>query len=192
VHTGPQIRAGVTKVVLAHRATLSSELRRGLEERLGPDPIHEIESAFNTGWVDAQIHIALLDALHAELGSEGLQEYFCSVYVESLSRMPLVRTVVDATLRLFGASPGHLAKTLPRVWHTLGRDVGSWNVAAGKGEAQVVLEGLPPDLARSTSYVWTFAGTFDGFFAQTRVDGEVRIEPGRWDEGNVTYDLSWN
>ncbi len=106
--------------------------------------------------------------------------------------MPLIRTLIEGTQRLLGVSPAHLVKMLPRAWQTLSQGTGDFDVTTRGARARIKFGGLPPHLAESTAYVWTFAGTIDGFLEQTNTRGEVTVEPGDWAQGCVSYRVYWS
>jgi hypothetical protein len=188
-----KIRAGITKVVLGHRASLDPSERERFEAAVGLERIREIEAKFNTTMIPTAEHVEILDALREIIGSTGLQRYFAEAYVLGLSQIPLLKGLVEATIRSFGASPGHLAKVMPRAWRSLSVATGEFEVEVDDASklARLHLRGIDPALATSGSYADTFAGTFMGFLRQCGVEGEVTITSLDPVAGEASFMLRW-
>lgn len=185
------IRAGVTKVLLAHRARLApGELRR-FERGVGRSLIETIDQALNLAWIPGETHVLVLDKLRDTVGSEGVREYFAAAYLEGFSQLPLLENLIQGTLRALGASPGHLAKIMPRAWGSLAKDAGAFETTVHDREAVLVFEGLDPGLAKSGSFADSFAGTFIGFIRQCEVEGTVEVESLETDRGAARFKMRW-
>lgn len=189
--TGALIRAGITKIVVAQLETLPDDVRERVLARLDDDVLPLVDRPLNTTWIDAGLHITTLDALRDTLGDAAFTTYFRDAYLAGFASLPLIKTIIDATIRLFGATPAGLAKNLDRTWQTLARGLGSFEVETHEQEATIAWSGLEPRLATSGTYVDSFAGTFSGWFPQCQVVGEVHIIERDHSRGSATYRLIW-
>ncbi len=189
-----RIRAGITKSVLSYRSSLTAAERRVVEQRLPPPWIEEIERRFNTSYIPSAEHVKLLDVLVDVVGPVRLRRYFAEVYLAEVSKLPLLRTLIEATLRPFGASPGRLAKVMPRAWQVLAKDTGRFEarVDLKAGTGRLEYSNLPPELSSSGSWVCTFAGVFDGFLEQCGARGVVEMADVDVSCGRATYVLGWD
>ena len=189
----PRIRAGITKVVLEHRQSLTARERERFEAAVGPERIAAIEAKFNTTLVSTAEHVTILEALREIIGGPALQQYFAEAYLQGFSKIPLLRPLIEATLRSVGTSPGHLAKVMPRAWSGLAVDTGHFTVEVDEvGWATLRFSGLAPELAGEGAYADTFAGTFLGFLRQCNVDGAVEITELDNAHGAATFELRWD
>ncbi len=64
--------------------------------------------------------------------------------------------------------------------------------AVDGGQVRVVLEGFPPELLRSGTFVEALAGTFDLYLRQVSKKGRVDILGIERSKGRVEYDVSWD
>ena len=190
-NTGALIRAGITKIVVNQLDTLPPKVRSRILERLEADLLPLVERPLNTTWIDAGLHITLIDVLRDTLGDAAFVAYFRDAYLAGFARLPLIKTIIDATIRLFGATPAGLSKNLDRTWQTLSRGLGAFEAEPHDHEATLRWTGVEPRLAASGSYVESFAGTFEGWFPQCKVAGEVRIVERDHARGSATFRLTW-
>jgi hypothetical protein len=188
-----QIRAGITKVVLDHRSSLPAAERERFEAAIGADAIARIEAKFNTTMIASVEHVAIVEALRAIIGGARLQQYFADAYLEGFSKIPLLRSLIEATLRTFGASPGHMAKVMPRAWSGVATETGEFTVEVDDAGQRAVLRltKVDPALVGEGAYADTFAGTFLGFLRQCRVEGEVEITELDNERGTATFEMRW-
>jgi hypothetical protein len=173
---------------------LGTAERHAVEKSLDPAWIAEVEGRFNTSFLPTSQHVALLDALVDVLGTERTQRYFAEAYLTGFSTFPMVRTLIEGTLRTFGASPGRLAKVFPRAWDGLAEHTGDFvsQVDFNGCTARLDFSGLAAELSRSGSWVSSFAGVFDGFIEQCGRTGIVEVVDLDLARGAARYLMRWD
>jgi len=197
-HHGEQppsrIRAGITKIVLAHRARLSEDERATVEAQVGLDWIAAVERRFNTAYLPSAEHIQLLDAIVRAAGKGSTRQFFRDAYLSGFSTFPMLRTLIAGTLRTFGTSPGRLAKVMPRAWEGLCDRTGRFaaDVDFEKCVARLTYSELPAELSASGSWAHSFAGVFDGFIEQCSTTGTVQMEDVDLKHGRANFVIAWN
>jgi hypothetical protein len=169
----PRILAGFVQGTLAGLEPASA-LR--VRARLAPETVALLERSSRLAWFPIEIDVELTDAIYLELGAGRAHELFrrnLSVALES----PILRSLAQGALRLFGALPERLFAWAPKAYAQIYRDSGEMRFQVEEaGVARLELSELPPAIATSRNYLDGVAGSIAAGFDLMGVKGGVTIE----------------
>jgi hypothetical protein len=169
----PRILAGFVQGTLAGLDPASAARVRG---RLAPETLARLERSSRLGWLPVEVDVELTDAIYAELGAGRAHELFRRNLAAALDS-PILRSLAQGALRLFGASPERLFGWAPKAYSQIYRDAGGMRFEAERpGRARLELFELPPAIASSQSYLDGIAGSIAAGFDLMGLKGEVAIE----------------
>jgi hypothetical protein len=169
----PRILAGFVQGTLAGLDPASA-LR--VRARLAPETLALLERSSRLAWLPIEIDVELTQAIYGELGSGPAHELFRRNLSAALAS-PILRSLAQGALRLFGASPERVFAWAPKAYTQIYRDSGAMRFQAeGAGVARLELSELPPAIAASRNYLDGVAGSIAAGFDLMGVKGEVEIE----------------
>ena len=184
----PRILAGFVQGTLA---SLDSASALRVRARLAPDTLARLERSSRLAWLPVEIDVELTHAIYSELGTGRAHELFRHNLSAAL-QSPILRSLAQGALRLFGASPERLFGWAPKVYAQIYRDAGSMRFEAEEpGSARLELEQLPPTIAGSQSYLDGIAGSIAAGFDLMGLKGEVRIERLDPSRRRASFRLEW-
>ena len=142
-------------------------------ERVPADSLAVIDSTSDLGWVpiehDHHVPASVIDVL----GADRAHSYFRSLLARQLEA-PLLRSSWAATRKLFGLSPGSLARAVPVGWPIVYRGFCSPEIQSQRAhEVTISMTHVHPQVFEYLEYPTSFAGFFAGFFDVCDVDGSV-------------------
>jgi len=184
----PRILAGFVQGTLAG---LEPAAAAGVRARLAPATREALERSSRLAWLPIEVDVELTDAIYAELGATRAREMFRRNLSAALDT-PILRSLAQGALRIFGASPARLFGWAPKAYAQLYRDSGEMRFESeGPGAARLELSGLPSAIARSRDYLDGMASAFAAGFDLMGIKGEVTVE--RIDPAGLraTYRLVW-
>ena len=169
----PRILAGFVQGTLAGLDPTSAKRVRA---RLVPETRDLLERSSRLAWLPIEIDVELTHAIYAELGAGRAHELFRRNLSAALDS-PILRSLAQGALRLFGASPERLFGWAPKAYAQIYRDSGEMRFLPERtGVARLELSELPPAIAASRSYLDGVAGSIAAGFDLMGVKGEVTIE----------------
>ena len=175
----PRILAGFVQGTLAGLDPASA-LR--VRARLAPESLAVLERSSRLAWLPIEIDVELTHAIYVELGAGPAHELFRRNLAAALDS-PILRSLAQGALRLFGASPERVFAWAPKAYTQIYRDSGTMRFQSeGAGVARLELSELPPAIATSRNYLDSVAGSIAAGFDLMGVKGEVEIE---------RFDLLW-
>ncbi len=184
----PRIRASHvqgTLQTLARRAP--DELERVLA-RLDPLVHAGLCEALKGSYVPAAWDVALVEAMHAELGAAGTRAILRGMMNASLAG-PLLGGLLRTAQTLFGRSPGGLLRWAGHAYAHVTRQCGTVTVEReAPEEVRLVLDGMPASLA-SPRYLDAIVGAIEAIFDLCRVEGSVAVLDAR--RTGATYLVTW-
>lgn len=184
----PRILAGFVQGTLAG---LEPAVAACVRARLAPETVATLERSSRIAWLPIEADVELTHAIYAELGAGRAHELFRKNLSSALDT-PILRSLAQGALRLFGASPARLFSWAPKVYAQLYRDSGDMRFEAdGPCSARLELSQLPPPIAESRDYLDGLAGAFAAGFDLMELKGEVTIE--RFDPSGrrASFRLAW-
>jgi hypothetical protein len=176
VSRNPATRARSGQDALAYLDRFRPGLTQEVRSRIPPESLKVIDETPPLGWVPLQ-HDKHNSAATVEVLGEEDAVACWRKFLASHLEAPLFRTIVDATIRVFGLAPAPIVRFTPRVWPLVYRDFCIPRVIrAEPSTAELLLDDLHPDVAQWRPYLVSFRAFFLGFYELCSVDGEVALE----------------
>jgi hypothetical protein len=189
---GPRILAGFVQGTLAAVSAQDPALGERVRARLAPATRERLARASRIAWVALELDVELTHAIYAELGAVRARELFRRNLSGALEA-PVLRSLAQGALRLFGASPARLFGWAPKVYAQIYRDAGAMRFALdAPGSARLELTELPPAVAASRSYLDGMAAAVAAGFDLMGVKGEVRLESHEPAAARARFRLEWD
>ena len=173
---GPAVRARSTQDALAYADQFSPGATAKIRELIPPESLRVIDQATRTGWIPVE-HDRHVPASTIEVLGEARAVECWREFLRSHLKAPLFRTVIDASIRLFGLSPATLAKITPRIFPLAYKDFCVVRSRAEEDMAELVLDEVHPEVADVAAYPVSFRAFFYGFLDICGVDGTVEVRP---------------
>jgi hypothetical protein len=186
----PAVRArhlkSILEAVSAHpdapalRAALPSEIVDAVAESKGGD------------WLPLELDVALVRVLHATLGPDRFAELNRKILADALQG-PLLASLAQAAMTIFGDDPGSWVRWVPRAWAILLRGCGTWRVKTDpeQSRATLSLTGLPPLCAEDPVWLASVASTLSAIPPLLGRPGTVTLEQARPHLGGAIYCMRW-
>ena len=186
------VRAFWSKYTVATAKRAPEPLKRSVLASISSELRSEIRNAPTFDWQDARVFVALTGAI-ARLGDESAIAFWRYSLRQSISQ-PLIRTLVEGGMSLFGRSPLALYKRTPRAWSLVSRDCGVIEVDdGGDGRSAIMtLHDVPESCRGHAGLVTMLAGGVrgQGDFCMVDVRGDVRA-PRFSTHGEAELHISW-
>ncbi len=134
-------------------------------------------------WIDAADDVQLIEAVVAHLGPTEAKHAWRTFTSQKLQKSPLVRTLVEGAVRVFGLDVGTMLRVFPRGYAQSYRDVATLEVERAEGRATVSLREVAPVVIESDAYLLQFEGVFTGLYDIALTKPDLRVErdvPKRW------------
>jgi hypothetical protein len=184
----PRILAGFVQGTLSG---VPAAARAGVRARLAPATLATLEASSRLAWLPIEVDVELTHAIYAELGAGRARELFRSSLAQALET-PILRSLVQGALKLFGATPERLFGWAPKAYAQLYRDAGEMRFERDEpGSARLELFGLPPAVVGSRDYLDGMGGAFAAGFDVMGVKGEVTLERLDASAGTAGFRLLW-
>jgi len=185
----PRILAGFVQGTLAGLEPAAAERVRA---QLAPETLATLERSSRLAWLPIDIDVELTHAIYTELGAARAHELFRRNLSAALDT-PILRSLAQGALRLFGASPARLFSWAPKAYAQLFRDSGEMTFASdGPGTARLELVRLPAIVAGSREYLDGVAGALAAGFDLMDLEGEVTIERLDLPARRACFRLTWH
>jgi hypothetical protein len=185
----PRILAGFVQGTLS---SVPPAARTGVRARLAPTTLAVLEGSSRLTWVPIAVDVELTHAIYAELGAGRARELFRSSLSKALEA-PILRSLVQGALRLFGATPERFYGWAPKAYAQLYRDAGEMRFERDEpGSARLELSGLPPAVSGSRDYLDGMGGAVAAGFDVMGVKGEVTLERLDVSAGTAVFRLLWD
>jgi hypothetical protein len=189
---GPRILAGFVQGTLAAVRARDAEMGERVAARLAPETHARLIQASRIAWLELAVDVELTHAIYAELGPTRARELFRSNLTGALDA-PVLRSLAQGALRLFGASPARVFGWAPKAYSQLYRDAGLMRfVLDTPGSARLELEALPACVAESARYLDGIAASIAGGFDFMGAKGEVCIESHTPAARRASFRLEWD
>ena len=189
--SGARVRAPLTKAIVELLGSQPAGVRVAVRARAA-SAISHVEAASRLDWIPLAVQLEILAALHAEVGPAGY-DAFCAAHFGSTVEQPLMRSVFDGALRVFGVSPASLYRMFPKSWAMMSAECGVVELEGDlspKGTVLRVSE-LPVDERHIDLFVRGFRATFRGPLDVLRRPGDVELTSFNRASRTATYLAKW-
>jgi hypothetical protein len=151
-----------------------------------------IETAARGTWLPMQLHVDLADIMLGAYGPARAHEHYRRSFAAALHGGifgPLVRTGT----RLFGTTPATFLRWAHRGWEASFRQCGMLTgEVTGPGQGRLIYTGLPRSCTLSDAWLDSAQGSSYGCFDVLEIDGIVRVDKSRREEGRLELALEWS
>jgi len=171
----PLVRALTVRAALGELAALPPSIQEPILMRL-PDDVRRVDEKVGVAWVPLALNMAISDAALEVMGPPAFRRFARDITLAFLKR-PLLSTLVEASLRLFGIQSQSILRWAPRAWEALFQHCGSLEFEASSTarESRLRLHDFPREALASGSFVIGLAASFDAAFVVTKTTGQVEI-----------------
>jgi len=188
---GPRILAGFVQGSLTALSERDPERAERVASRLTAATRDRLSRTSRIAWLPIEIDVELTDAIYAELGASRAREFFHHNLAGFLDG-PVLRSLTQGALRLFGASPVRFFGWAPKAYAQLYREAGEMRFGSEEpGTAWLTIERLPPCTVAGPSYVDGMAASIAAGFDVLGIKGEVCVESRVPEAGSVRFRLAW-
>jgi hypothetical protein len=151
-----------------------------------------IETAARGTWLPMQLHVDLAEVMLESYGPARAHEHYRRSFAAALQGGifgPLVRT----GNRLFGTTPATFLRWAHLGWDTSFRQCGELTgEITGAGQGRLIYSGLPRVCTVSDAWLDSSQGSSYGCFDVLEIDGLVRVDKSRREEGRLELALEWS
>jgi hypothetical protein len=172
LHMPPQMRA----VHLQANLDTVHKLRPDVAAQifgLCPASVDFIRGALRTDWLDVSHDVAVTEAMATVVGIPGVRAFNRDA-LKSALRSPLLKSIWDGAVTLFGLKPSGLLRWAPQFWDQLYRECGTLRYDAQR--KCLVAQDLPELLVASQPWCEGLAGAVDAVLELCKLEGQVRVE----------------
>ena len=188
--TEARIRTPVTKAIVEMIDELPPADRDAIREAAA-ESIDTVERALRSSWLPLAIQLDILRQVDRQLGRDGYAD-FCQRHLIRTIETPLVKTVFDGAVRLFGVGPEAVFKVFRRSWAMMSSDAGEVNLLEMSADAlRIEVRELPLEEAQATLFIEGFAATFSGVFRLFELDGKTELKSVDYANRTAIYTGSW-
>jgi hypothetical protein len=151
-----------------------------------------VDAAPRSGWLPMRLHVQVADLMQHAYGPARAHDHYRRSFASALRGGifgPLLRTGT----RLFGATPATFLR-----WAHLGWDASFRNAGKLTGQivspnaGKLVYSGLPPICTASDAWLDSAQGSGYGSLDALELDGVVRLDKSRRDEGRLELAIEWS
>jgi hypothetical protein len=169
-----------------------SDAARALD-RVEPPTRELIRGCSPLSWIDFPHHHRVITAVHAELGADAFDAWYCEV-VQHILRLPLFEGLMQPLVRLMGRRA--MVVGFPRGWDLVMRDAGKLSVHQPEDEpaagTTVRFENVPVALAQDAVYHASLRGVLRAVMIRGGYPGVVRLDASAVDNQILRYHMLSN
>jgi len=144
-------------------------------------------------WLPIALNLQVTQAVYDGLGSTAADRFF-RAHTQASFEGPILQTMVSTAVRMFGLDPVSFARWVPRAWHMIFRELGTWSVpetAPGATSLVLTLSDLPGECADHQVWHRSVARSIAALFDLAKVTGVVDLLPRAQGGRAVQYSLRW-
>jgi hypothetical protein len=172
-----EIRAQQLKQDLQALVELGHDQASFILASVSPRDLRTIQQAGPTDWLPIELELELCRRIHATAGDDGIRAWGLASLRAGIEG-PLLKPMLETTIRMFGLSPAALLRLGPLAWRSAFREAGRLDVTMVPGQAGIArLCGLP-EVMFERAFLLSIAGCLETVFAVTGHPGAVQlVEP---------------
>jgi hypothetical protein len=144
---------------------------------LDPHAAEWIDAPLIGDWQPAERHFAIMRALLAEVGVEGIRQYGRRRLEESL-RIGPVAPILRSWLRSYSGAPQAFLRVHPHMWQAITRNMGRMALLHHAPNEMVFrIAGAPESLRRAEAWHRYLEGYSEGLLAVGGYRGQATLQP---------------
>ncbi len=184
----PAVRARHLKALLSFADRQPGEVAARVRQRMGPEALRRIADASGIEWLPFELDLDLTRHVHAVLGPDEFVRFFRQQTLAAFEG-PLLKTLVDTAVRMFGLDPMSWARWVPMGWSLLFRNCGAWtSETAVPGTVVLRLSGAPAAAAGDPVWPDSVAASLSALVDMARARGRVEAARG---PGAIVFTMTW-
>lgn len=174
--SGIEYRASLTRKGLERLAAQDQGAYERALMRLDPSVRAQVHDASDGHWIAFEDHLAVLEAMHEQLGDDGFRD-FCRRSMAELWSLPFLEPLVSGVVKVLGVTPETMLRLSARGWQTTFRRGGTlvYETLGLPSCGVLVLRDFPKELLRSGTFELSLAGAFEAYFDLCGSEGEVDV-----------------
>jgi len=172
----PSVRSRHMKNMVEAVDRLPAGRSRALLAAFEPDDVRLVRESSPTEWLEVGVNLRMTETIWTTSDPAAREQFFRALAAGDFESSYL-KSLVTSALQLFGPSPGHLIKWVPRGWPAMFRDCGEVEATDVTDEtARLVYSGLPPVLASSAVWIHSVRASLGTLLDVARRSGQVTLE----------------
>lgn len=122
-----------------------------------------VEHALPTAWIPIEHDKWVVRAIVEAHGREGARQCWRD-FMQDHANAPMLRGILQMSIRMFGLNPGSIAKIAPKAWGNVYRGFCDFRPGErGDKSAALLMEDIHPDVLEVEEYLLCFQSVFEGF-----------------------------
>jgi hypothetical protein len=188
----PKVRARHMKSMIAAAGRLPDGGGAAARALVRPAFLAQIEESSGVDWLPIECNLVVTRALHEVLAPAAFHLFYRDHLLESFQG-PLLKTMVDAAIRIFGIDPASWARWVPKGWALVFRDGGAWTVARVEpGHVAFRLEGLPDACIRDRVWLSSVASSLSAIVEIAKAQGGFELTDADPVSGRASFAMRWS
>ncbi len=157
-----------------------------------PALLAQIEQSSGIDWLPIESNLIVTRALHEVLSPGAFHLFYRDHLLESFQG-PLLKTMVDTAMRIFGIDPASWARWVPKGWALIFKDTGAWSVVRVEpGHVTMRLEGLPDACIRDRVWLSSVASSLSAIIELAKAKGGFDLTDVDLVAVRATYAMRWS
>jgi hypothetical protein len=179
------------KTMVEHVERLPSPDRARIGELVPETLWQDVADTGNFAWLAFDLNLGLTRAIAQALGAHRTHDFFVELMLATF-KSPLLKSLVDAVLRLKGNDPTVMLPWVSKGFDLMFKDAGTWHVLEGEpGVGYLEVRGLPMAVHSDRIWLDSVASSLSALFTVASVRGVTTIRDVDAERGRATFRLRW-
>jgi hypothetical protein len=189
--TQPLVRARFCQEWLAHMEEIEEPYKARFFATLDPTFRKGIVAASRVAWIPIEAHVRLADVTAEALGVVRAHAYYRATFAPAIQG-PVFSPLFRLGAKLVGISVSTFVRWAGRGWQAAFSHAGELvGEVLAPDRARLTYNDLPEACTRSDAWLASSQGSVYGAFDLLGVDGVVRADMSRREQGSMVLNLEW-
>jgi hypothetical protein len=172
----PAVRTSNAKDYLDFLARFHPAVHRHVKVTVPQEILDLIENGVRTDWIPVELDGQYVDAVFKFMGHDAMKAASRQFLAQTLIKSPMMRSLFDGALRVFGVNAGSLLKVLPSGFRQSYQDAFELRIDRGDREALVAFEDIAPELLHFPAYAVIWEGLFLGIYDLAKAEPQLEFK----------------
>jgi hypothetical protein len=172
----PAMRTSNAKDYLAFLGHQYPAVHRHVRANLAPEILDRIEAGVRTDWIPVELDGQYVDLVLKFMGHDAMKAASREFMAQSLVRSPMMRSLFEGVLRVFGVNVGSLLKILPSGFRQSYQDSFEVSIERGEREGLVIFDDIAVEVLRFAAYPVVWEGLFLGLYDLARAEPQLEFK----------------
>jgi hypothetical protein len=142
-------------------------------------------------WLPFDLNLSLTRAVAQALGTRRTHDFFVNLMLATFET-PLLKSLVDAVLRLKGYDPTMMLPWVSKGFELMFKEAGTWRVVEDEqGAGTLEVRGLPSVALSDRIWLDSVASSLSALFTVAKVQGVTTIRGPDGERGSVAFRMRW-